>query len=122
MRQFQEAIPFLEKASSLYPSSITKGLLGIGYAFTGQAQKARELITELELNINQHPVSNYDLGQLYIALGDFDKAEAYWKKAFEMHEARMLYLNIVYRNAKFFKAHPRFQHFFKAIEEVLGHE
>ncbi len=122
MRQFQEAIPSLEKASSLYPSSITKGLLGIGYAFTGKAKKARELITELELNINQHPVSNYDLGQLYIALGDFDKAEVYWEKAFEMHEGRMLYLNIVYRNAKFFKAHPRFQHFFKAIEEVLGHE
>jgi adenylate cyclase len=122
MRQFQEAIPFLEKASNLYPSSITKGLLGIGYAFTGQTKKAHELITELELNLNQHPVSNYDLGQLYIALGDFDKAETYWKKAFEMHEARMLYLNIVYRNAKFFKVHPRFQHFFKAIEEVLGHE
>jgi adenylate cyclase len=122
MRQFQEAIPSLEKASSLYPSSITKGLLGIGYAFTGQAKKARELITELEVNINQHPVSNYDLGQLYIALGDFDRAEVYWEKAFEMHEGRMLYLNIVYRNAKFFKAHPRFQHFFKAIEEVLGHE
>jgi adenylate cyclase len=122
MRQFQEAIPFLEKASSLYPSSITTGLLGLGYVFTGQTKKTRELITELELNLNQHPVANYDLGQLYVALGDFDKAEVYWKKAFEMHEARMLYLNIVYRNAKFFKTHPRFQHFFKAIEEVLGHE
>jgi adenylate cyclase len=122
MRQFQEAIPSLEKTSSLYPSSITKGLLGIGYAFTGQTKKARELITELEVNINQHPVSNYDLGQLYIALGDFDKAEAYWEKAFEMHEGRMLYLNIVYRNTKFFKVHPRFQHFFKAIEEVLEYE
>jgi adenylate cyclase len=121
MKQYQEAIPFLEKASSLYPSSITKGLLGIGYAFTGQAKKARELITELEVNTDQYSVSNFDLGQLYIALGDFDKAEVYWEKAFEIHEGRMLYLNIVYRNAKFFKTHPRFQHFFKAIDKVLGH-
>jgi adenylate cyclase len=122
MRQYQEAIPFLEKASSLYPSSITKGVLGLGYIFTGQTKKARELISELEVNINQHPVSNYDLGQLYIALGDFDMGEFYWKKAFEMHEGRMLYMNLAFRNAKFFKAHPRFEHFFKAIEEVLGHE
>ena len=122
MRQYQEAVPFLEKASSLYPSSITKGVLGLGYIFTGQTQKARELITELEVNLNQYPVSNYDLGQLYIAFGDFDKAEVYWEKALEMHEGRMLYMNLAFRNAKFFKSHPRFQHFFKAIEEVLGHE
>jgi adenylate cyclase len=122
MRQYQEAVPFLEKASSLYPSSIAKGVLGLGYIFTGQTKKARELITELEVNINQHPVSNYDLGQLYIALGDFDMGYFYWKKAFEMHEGRMLYMNLAFRNAKFFKAHPRFEHFFKAIEEVLGHE
>jgi adenylate cyclase len=122
MRQYQEAIPFLEKASSLYPSSITLGLLGLGYIFTGQVKKAHELITELEVNINQHPVSNYDLGQLYVALGNFDMGYFYWKKAFEMHEGRMLCINIVFRNAKFFKAHPRFEHFFKAIEEVLGHE
>jgi adenylate cyclase len=122
MRQYQEAVPFLEKASSLYPSSIAKGVLGLGYIFTGQTKKARELITELEVNINQHPVSNYDLGQLYIALGDFDMGYFYWEKAFEMHEGRMLYMNLAFRNAKFFKVHPRFQHFFKAIEEVLGHE
>jgi hypothetical protein len=60
------------------------------------------------------------MGQFYIALTDFDKGAYHWDKALAEHDGRMLFIHTFFRKAKFFKSHPRFQHFFKAIEDVLG--
>lgn len=75
--QFEEIQFYLDKSIELYPSSLTICLKGMVLIFKGQPKKAKELLTELEENMNKYPVSNHDLGQLYIALGDLDKADYY---------------------------------------------
>lgn len=120
--QFEELVPTIEKATQLHPSCLTMCFKGIAYVFSGQLDKAKEVIAELEANPDKYPISHHDIGQLYIAMGNFDKGHYHWNKAFDEHDGRMLFVNVFFRKAKFFKSHPRFQHFFKAIDEVLRGE
>jgi adenylate cyclase len=117
--QFDELIPTIEKAAHLHPSCLTLCFKGIAYVFAGQTKKAKEVLKELETNPDEYPISHHDMGQFYIALMDFDKGLDHWNKALSEHDGRMLFIHTFFRKAKFFKSHPRFQHIFKAIEEVL---
>ncbi|GGD46854.1 hypothetical protein GCM10011514_08550 [Emticicia aquatilis] len=117
--QFQELIPTIEKATLLYPNYLTMCFKGIAYTFSGQTAKAQKVMAELETNPDRYPISHHDIGQFYIALGDFEKGHYHWDKALDQHEGRMLFIHIFFRKAKFFKSHPRFEHFFKVIEAIL---
>jgi adenylate cyclase len=117
--QFEALIPTIEKATLLHPSCLTMCFKGIAYIFSGQIEKAKEVVAEIEANPEKYPISHHDMGQFYIALMDFDKGAYHWDKALDQHDGRMLFIHTFFRKAKFFKSLPRFQHFFKAIEEVL---
>ncbi len=119
--QFEGIHFYLEKSIELYPSSLTICLKAMILIFMNEPEKAKELLAHLEANEKKLPVSNHDLGQLYIALGDLDHGDYYWEKALEMHEGRMLFIHKFFRKAKFFKTHPRFQKYFEAIEQVFNY-
>ncbi len=120
--QLQELIPTIEKATRLYPNCLTMCFKGIAYVFSGQTDKAKEVVAEIEANPEKYPLSYHDMGQLYIALMEFDRGAQYWQKALEQHDGRMLFINIFFRKAKFFKSHPRFQHFFQKIEGIIRNQ
>lgn len=116
--QFDELLPTIAKARQLYPSCLTICFEGIAFVFSGQLAKAKEVIAELEANPHKYPISHHDIGQFYIALGNLEKGHYHWNLALEQHDGRMLFINIFFRKAKFFKSHPQFARFFEAIEAV----
>lgn len=117
-RQYKEALPIAEKLCKIYPNSHSKFLLGMIYLFTGQLEKAHEIVGELEESVKNGFACNYMLGQLYIAMGEYKKGYFCFEKALEQHECEMLYIHYVFRNKKGIKEDPYFSKFFKAIDAL----
>ncbi len=117
-KQFEEALPIAEKLCKMYPNSVSKYVLGLVYLFTGQLEKAKEIVEELEERAKNGFACNYTLGQLYIALGEYKKGYFCFEKALEKHECMMLLIKYAFRNKKGIKEDPHFSKFFEAIDAL----
>ncbi len=86
---YDEAIANLEQ---LGDSAAIRGHLGHVYAISGKAGQAQNIIRELQLRALKQQVGSYEIGFIYAALGQKDRAFEWLEKAYEQHDSGMTYL------------------------------
>ncbi len=92
LKKYEEAVLEIEMAVHQNYDSFTLRILGQLYGHMGEKVKAQEIIKKIEkLNCSQSP-SNYDIGVVCMAVGEFDNAFQYFEKALEMHEGKLIYI------------------------------
>ena len=94
----ETAIEALQLAKSLNYSGFTLSALGAIYGFSGQTNKARGILQEMNTLAATKPVSNYDLGIVYAGLGEIKQAVSYFEKAIEKHEPSMLFFKFILKD------------------------
>jgi len=82
-KMYKEAIAVQQKAKQISPE--WGWALGITYALTGQRDKARELLAELEKGSNTW--NTFCIAEIYAALGEKDKAFQWLEKAYEQRHS-----------------------------------
>ena len=107
LKRYEEAVPELEMAVHQNYSSYTLLYLGLIYGLMGEKVKAREVLEKMENLRSTQWVGNYDMGVVYMALGEFDNAFQYFEKAIEKHEGLMLFLKYYIRLFPEFEQDPR---------------
>jgi adenylate cyclase len=115
LKRYQEAVPECEIAVHQNYSSFTLRHLAVTYGLMGEQIKTREVLEKMENLSNTKSVSNYDMGFVYMALGEFDKAFQYFEKAIERHEGMMLFLKSGIRLKPEFEQDPRTK---KLLEKI----
>ncbi len=115
LKRYEEAVPELEIAVRQDSSSFTLIRLGIVYGLMGEKVKAREVLEKMENLRSTQSVGNFDMGTVYMALGEFDKAFQYFEKAIEKHEGLMLYIKSTLANFPEFEQDPRTKQLFEKI-------
>ena len=86
LKRYEEAVPELEMAVRQNCSSLTLRYLALLYGLMGEKVKAREVLEKMENLRSTQWVGNYEMGHVYMALGEFDNAFQYFEKALEKHE------------------------------------
>ena len=115
LKRYEEAVPELEIAVHQNYGSFTLFRLGIVYGLLGEKVKAREVLEKMENLRSTQSVGSFDMGTVYMALGEFDKAFQYFEKAIEKHEGLMLYIKSTLRNFPEFKKDPRTKKLFEKM-------
>jgi TolB-like protein/Flp pilus assembly protein TadD len=93
----EKAIPPLEEARTVWGKEIPPSglsLLGYAYALSGEREKTREILRELQDLSQERFVPSYDLGLLYLGLGDKNQALAHLEKGFEERSALVTWLKV----------------------------
>ena len=73
----------------------------------GEKVKVREVLEKMQNLRSIQWVGNYEMGFVYMALGESDKAFQYFERALEKHEGIMLYLKFTIRLFPEFGQDPR---------------
>ncbi len=107
LKRYEEAVPELEMAVRQNCTSLTLRYLALLYGLMGEKVKAREVLGKMENLRSTQWVGNYEMGQVYMALGEFDNAFQYFEKAIEKHEGFMLYFKYFIRLFPEFEKDPR---------------
>jgi serine/threonine-protein kinase len=107
LKRYEEAVPELEMAVRQNCTSLTLRYLALLYGLMEEKVKAREVLGKMENLRSTQWVGNYEMGQVYMALGEFDNAFQYFEKAFEKHEGFMLYFKYFIRLFPEFEKDPR---------------
>ncbi|MGC2111625.1 MAG: protein kinase [Candidatus Korobacteraceae bacterium] len=94
-RMYPEAIAALEKAYQLAEKNpLLLGPLGSCYGGSGNKERARELLTELNLAAQQMYVAPITWVMLYLGIGEIDNAFEWLDKAAAAHDPLLCYLKI----------------------------
>ncbi len=90
---FGEAIAEFQRAITLSPN-ITEYRGGLGHAYgrAGKSAEARKLLSELKELSRRRYVSWLDFATIYAGLGEKDQAFAFLEKAYEQHDARLVWV------------------------------
>jgi len=78
-----DAIAEAQKAVQLSDSPLAKGVLGYGYAAAGRKSEARKVAADLEGNLNKHYLCPYEIGTIYVRLGDKDQSFRWLNQAYD---------------------------------------
>jgi serine/threonine-protein kinase len=103
-----EAIAAFQKAADVAPDTISLSFLGLAYGMSGQTDKARGILSELQERSKREFVPSARFAYLHFSLGEIDKAIESLEKAYEEHDSHLFWL----RNAPFYDlmvSDPRFQ-------------
>ena len=111
---FAEAIASLEKAVALSKSPSFVAWLASAYAMSGNTVQARKLLRELMDLQKQRYVSPAAIAQLYISLGEKDRAFEWLEKAYQERSNFMAYLG-VNPAVDPLRSDPRFQDLLRRI-------
>ena len=84
------------------------GHLGYAYAVSGQPEKARKLIEELQAGSQPEHLAPYHLAMIYFGLGEKDKAFDWLDKACEQHSTQLFWIKTV-PDLDSVRSDPRFQ-------------
>src|SRR6202022_1260268 len=86
--QFDQAIPLLQKAISLWPTRTEpQAVLAGAYVRMGKANEARKVLRRLEKLPSRQYVSPVGIATVYCALGEKERALESLEKAIEQHDA-----------------------------------
>jgi TolB-like protein/Tfp pilus assembly protein PilF len=114
-----EAIPFLERAISVWPTDDDPILLSNGgwvYAKAGQEEKARELLERLLELSHKSTFDPSGVAQVYSALAQHDEAFEWLERGYEVRSGIMIFLKAY--AGTFFKdlsSDPRYQALLKKV-------
>jgi eukaryotic-like serine/threonine-protein kinase len=78
-----EAIAEAQKAVQLSDSPLTQGVLGYSYAAAGKKSEARKIAADLGGNLDKHFVCPFEIGTIYIRLGEKDESFRWLNRAYE---------------------------------------
>ena len=84
------------------------GHLGYAYAVSGQPEKARKLIEELQAASQPEHLAPYHLAMIYFGLGEKDKAFDWLDKACEQRSTQLLWIKTL-PELDSVRSDPRFQ-------------
>jgi serine/threonine-protein kinase len=84
--KYDEAVQSLESATRLDASPYPLAYLGFAYARSGEKDKARAVLLELQQKSRQVYVPHYQLAVVYVGLGEKDKALALLQQAYDDRE------------------------------------
>ncbi len=108
-----EAIQHFQRALELGPESqALRASLARAYALSGQTDKARELLHELEAASREGYVPAHAFARVWSGLGDREQTLAWLTKADQEHELRMMYANVE-PAFEFVRSDPRFPAIFR---------
>ena len=88
IREFQKAIE-LSEGSPFYVA-----MLGHAYAVAGDVSEAQTLLDQLKKLSVAAYVSSYDIAEVYVGLGDRDKAFEWLQKAYEERSRGLVFLGV----------------------------
>jgi len=109
-----ESIAEYERCAELLRSSAHLGALGLGYAFTGREADARTVLDELQDGVSHAYVSPTALAQIYVHLGEKDRALECLVRACDERDPWALWnkVNPVFESVR---SDPRFQGLLRRI-------
>jgi adenylate cyclase len=85
-KQYTTARVELELAVKLNYSFMTLSTLGVLAGDMKDEARSKEIISEMETLGKTQSLSNFDLGQVYTFMGDYDRAAGFFEKAIELRE------------------------------------
>ena len=88
--KFNDAIPELITASEDRHGNFQRGFLGYAYAAAGQRENAQKILDDLNRLSTKEYVAPFALAQIYLGLGDRDRALEWLQKAYKAHSPYML--------------------------------
>jgi len=86
-----EALAQMEKAAALSPDPNTMASLAHTYGVSGQKEKARKILGELEGQAKKESISGYQFALIYVGLGEKEKALAALERAFQERSTLLAY-------------------------------
>jgi hypothetical protein len=78
-----EAVDVFEKTAKNWDSPLAIGVLGAGYATSGQTEKAVTMLRELKEQSKQRYVPNTSIAFIYAALGETERALEFLEEAYK---------------------------------------
>lgn len=109
-----EGIAEIEKARRLSNEALTEMVLGHAYAIAGRTREARKIATDLEARVMRKEISPFLPAEIYVGLGDKDRAFYWLERAFQ-ERSNWLVLSKVGRRIKPLNGDPRFDDLLKRI-------
>jgi serine/threonine protein kinase/Flp pilus assembly protein TadD len=107
-KKYDEAIKELSEAMRLGASPYAQGYLGYAYALSRQADKARDVVRQMETQAKQDYVPLYQIALVYVGLGDREKVLQLLEKSLQDHEEIIFFLRVD-STWDSVKTDPRFQ-------------
>jgi len=109
-----ESIAEYERCAELLRSSAHLAGLGLGYALIGRIAEARSALDELQDGVSHAYVSPTSLGQIYVALGEKDRALECLDRACDERDPWALWnkVNPVFESVR---SEPRFQELLRRV-------
>ena len=93
---YKEGIAELEKAVEIYRSHVSLMFLGRGYALAGRRAEAQKVLDQLNEFSKEKYVPAFRRAEIYVALGEKDKAFEWLQKAYEEHFIMAIRVEPVY--------------------------
>jgi tetratricopeptide (TPR) repeat protein len=111
---FEECVAEYQRSVELLRSSASLAGLGLGYAMTGRRAEARAALDELQDGVSYAYVSPVGLAQVYLTLGEKDRAYECFEKACDERDPWVLWNKV---NPVFESLHsePRFQELLRRV-------
>jgi serine/threonine-protein kinase len=94
-------------ASGIQDATAVKGFLGYAYAAAGQRADAQKVLDQLNTRSTREYVSPFAVAQIYLGLGDRDRALESLQKAYKAHSPWILTV-IVSKEFDSVRGDPRF--------------
>lgn len=113
-RRFDEAIASIEKAKQISNDPLTQMILGHAYAVAGRTPEAGKIAADLEARVMKKEISPFLPAEVYVGLGDKDRA-FYWLERAFYERSNWLALTKIGRRLKPLHGDPRFDDLLKRI-------
>lgn len=107
MQRYEEAVQEFELAARLNHTSATLFYLATVYGIIGDKSKVVEVLEKMKDLRKAKLAGNYDMGIVYMALGEYDTAFQYLEEALENNEPYLLALKFHIRHFPNFVNDPR---------------
>jgi tetratricopeptide (TPR) repeat protein len=119
MGEFDEGIALIENMHKSYKDEL-KGAseLGLGYAYAGRMDKARECLERLKKREQRDKDISLtmDFAMLYAALGEVEKSFEYIEKAFNERHGSLIFIKTFPSTARALSADPRYYEMMKKLK------
>jgi TolB-like protein/DNA-binding winged helix-turn-helix (wHTH) protein/Tfp pilus assembly protein PilF len=114
-KMYTDAISAFERATELSGSnSMVLSELGHAYAVGGRKRDAYRILAKLEESSRQRYISAYDIGLVYVGLGQQEEAMDWFERAYREH-CRSLQFSRVEPRLDPLRSHARFQELLKRL-------
>jgi TolB-like protein/DNA-binding winged helix-turn-helix (wHTH) protein/Tfp pilus assembly protein PilF len=114
-KMYTEAISAFERAAELSGSnSMVLSELGHAYAMAGRQRDAYRILAKLEESSRHRYISAYDMGLVYVGLGQQEAAMDWFERAYREH-CRSLQFSRVEPRLDPLRSHARFQELLKRL-------